>query len=62
MYKELLRSIAGIEIFPVISLLLFVTVFTVAVVRAMRMERAHLTRMSRMPLEADDVRQPEGRS
>ena len=32
MYKEILRSIAGIEIFPVVSLLLFVTVFTVVLV------------------------------
>lgn len=62
MYTELLRSIAGIEIFPVISLLVFVTVFTVAVVRAMRMERTHLTLMSRMPLDAGEVRQPEARS
>lgn len=62
MYTELLRSITGIEIFPVISLLLFVTVFTVAVVRAMRMERAHLTLMSRMPLDAGEGREQEARS
>ena len=40
MYKEMLRAIDGIGLFPVVSLLLFVTVFTVALVRVLRMDRA----------------------
>ena len=41
MYKETLRAIDGIGLFPVVSLLLFVTVFTVALVRVLRMDRGH---------------------
>jgi len=53
MYKEALRSIAGIGIFPVLSLLLFVIVFAFAVVRAFRMQPADAARLASLPL--DDV-------
>jgi hypothetical protein len=39
MHKEVMRAIAGIDVFPVISLVLFVVVFTVAVIRALRLDR-----------------------
>jgi hypothetical protein len=51
MYKEALRSVAGIGIFPVISLLLFVIVFTAAVVRACRMKHADTVRLAALPLD-----------
>ena len=38
MYTDILRRIAGIEVFPVVSLLLFVSVFTIALVWTVRME------------------------
>lgn len=53
MYTEILRSITGIEIFPVIALLLFVTVFTAAIVRAMRMDRGRVEHLSSLPLESE---------
>ena len=58
MYKELLRSITGIEIFPVISLLLFVTIFSLALVRALRMDRGRVEHLSRLPLEIDETPAP----
>ena len=51
MYKETLRSIAGIGIFPVVSLLLFVIVFAAAVVRACRLQPADAARLAALPLE-----------
>ena len=51
MYKETLRAIVGIGTFPVISLVLFVTVFTVAAVRAFRMQRTEADRFASLPLE-----------
>jgi cbb3-type cytochrome oxidase subunit 3 len=51
MSKEVLRAISGIEIFPVISLVLFVTVFTVIVVWALRLDRRELEHAARLPLE-----------
>jgi len=51
MYKETLRGIAGIGIFPVISLLLFVTVFAAAVIRALRMRHDVAYRLAALPLD-----------
>jgi cytochrome c oxidase cbb3-type subunit 4 len=53
MYKETLRAIDGIGLFPVVSLLLFVTVFAVALVRVLRMDRGHVARLASLPLDAD---------
>lgn len=51
MYKETLRAMTGIGIFPVVSLLLFVAVFSLAVVRAIRMRHADADRLASLPLE-----------
>ena len=57
MYKELLRSITGIEVFPVISLVLFVVVFGFVLYRAFRLDPRRLARMAQLPL--DDSVTPE---
>jgi len=54
MYKETLRAIDGIGLFPVVSLLLFVTVFTLALVRVLRMDRGDAARLALLPLDAGD--------
>lgn len=54
MYKETLRAISGIEIFPVISLLLFVTVFTVVLVWTIRLDRARVDAAASLPLDGVD--------
>lgn len=51
MHKEVMRAIAGIDVFPVISLVLFVIVFTVAVIRALRLDRRLVEQLSLLPLE-----------
>lgn len=51
MYKDILRSIAGIGIFPVVSLLLFVAVFAVVVLRVVRMDGAQARRLAGLPLD-----------
>ena len=53
MYKDILRSIVGIEIFPMISLCLFVLVFAVVLVWTSRLDGAWLARTARLPLEPD---------
>ena len=55
MYKETLRAIDGVGLFPVASLLLFVTVFTLALVRVLRMDRGHAARLAALPLDAGDA-------
>jgi hypothetical protein len=51
MHIDTLRAIAGIEIFPVISLLLFVAVFTVVLVWTLRLDRAHVASAAHLPLD-----------
>ena len=52
MYTDILRRIAGIEVFPVVSLLLFVTVFTVALIWTVRLDSDRVGRLARLPLDS----------
>jgi hypothetical protein len=54
MYKAILNSIGGIEIFPVISLLLFFAVFAMMLWWTFRRDHHYLQRMANLPLEADE--------
>ncbi|MEN3336970.1 MAG: hypothetical protein V7647_646 [Acidobacteriota bacterium] len=54
MFNDILRGIVGIEVYPTVSLLLFVAVFAVIVVRVMRMDASGVRRMAALPLEPGD--------
>lgn len=58
MYKEVLRAIAGIDTFPIISLLLFVITFAVVLVRVARMDRTSVERLAALPLEGTEPAPP----
>jgi len=51
MYKEILQSITGIEVFPVISLVLFVIVFSAVLISVSRMDRARANDLAALPLD-----------
>ena len=51
MYQEVLRSIEGIGIFPAVSLVVFVAVFTLVVWHALRMDVAGVRHMAALPLD-----------
>jgi cytochrome c oxidase cbb3-type subunit IV len=51
MYTEILRSITGVAIYPVISLVTFVVFFTAMLVWTSRLDARNLTRLSHLPLE-----------
>ena len=53
MYTEILRDIDGVSIFPVISLVMFVLVFTVMLVRTARLDGKALDRVANLPLERE---------
>ncbi len=55
MYKEVLRTIVGIEVFPILSLVIFVTIFTVMLIWTMRLDRGRLSRYASLPLDQSDV-------
>lgn len=49
--KHNLTEITGIEIYPIISLLIFVLFFTVVIWRTMRISKAEVNHFSNIPLE-----------
>lgn len=51
MIKDVLQSIGGIQIYPVISLLLFMLSFGAVVVWAVLQDKQRLRHMSHLPLE-----------
>ena len=51
MIRNVLESIEGIGIFPTISLIIFVIAFVVMIVWVVRLDRADVERMSRIPLD-----------
>jgi cbb3-type cytochrome oxidase subunit 3 len=53
MYKEVLRTIVGIEVFPVLSLIIFLAVFLVMLVWVFRMDRGRLATYANLPLQDD---------
>ena len=53
MYKNVLESITGVEIYPIISLLLFVIVFSVMLIYVLRGNKQLFDRISTIPLEED---------
>lgn len=54
MYGDILRGIIGIEIFPVLSLVIFVSFFTGVLVRVAQMTRPQIEHLSRLPLAGTD--------
>lgn len=54
MYKEVLRSIEGIGIFPSISLVLFLGFFVLLIIHLVKKGKSHYEDASRLPLETDE--------
>lgn len=55
MYKEVLRTMEGVEIFPSISLLLFFAFFILLVVYLVRTGKSHWDEAANLPLETDET-------
>lgn len=55
MYKEVLRSIEGIGIFPSISLLLFLGFFVLLIIHLIKKGRSHYEDAAQLPLESDET-------
>jgi hypothetical protein len=53
--KHNLSEIIGIEIYPIISLLIFVLFFIIVIWRTMRISKAEVQTFSNIPLEDDDT-------
>ncbi|ANQ51126.1 cbb3-type cytochrome c oxidase subunit 3 [Flammeovirga yaeyamensis] len=54
MYKDVLRSIEDVEIFPVIGILIFFTFFVAWSIYAFSMKKDEVAELSSMPLDLDE--------
>ncbi|MBN3518372.1 cbb3-type cytochrome c oxidase subunit 3 [Algoriphagus lutimaris] len=55
MYKEVLRSIENIEIYPIISLLIFVLFFVAMLLWVIKVPKSYIDHMRSLPMEEDDI-------
>ena len=58
MYKDVLRTISDIEVFPMISLMIFTVVFAAVLIWVFTMDRETATYAASLPLD-DTERQPK---
>ncbi|MDX5326713.1 MAG: CcoQ/FixQ family Cbb3-type cytochrome c oxidase assembly chaperone [Bacteroidota bacterium] len=56
--KEYMESIGGVEIFPIISLLIFFTFFVLLFVYVMKKDKRYIDEVSQLPLEGDKTELP----
>ncbi|QMU26656.1 hypothetical protein [Adhaeribacter radiodurans] len=59
MYKNVLQSIAGIEIYPIISFLIFFAFFLGLTLYVIFVDKKHVAAMSEMPLQTEN--QPQNK-
>lgn len=52
--KHNLESIVGVEIYPIISLLIFFIVFVTMLVYVLRIPKKNIEKISNLPLEEDE--------
>jgi len=57
-YIKHYMSVDGLEIFPLISFLLFFTFFLLVLFYVMRQDKKHIQEMSNLPLEGDNTDLP----
>lgn len=55
MYKDVLRAIDGVSIFPVVSLLMFIVFFTIILVVTLRYTKENESELAILPLEDEPV-------
>jgi hypothetical protein len=60
MYKDILLTITGIQVFPIISLVLFVIVFTSILIATLRIDGARAERFATLPLDNETVLDDSG--
>jgi cytochrome c oxidase cbb3-type subunit 4 len=54
--KHNLTTIEGIDIYPIISLLIFTLFFAIVLTRVIRMSRAEVEELSNIPMDSEENR------
>jgi Ca2+/Na+ antiporter len=54
MYKEILQSIEGVSVYPIISLIVFVLFFAVILVWMLKVDKKYIKKMENLPFENEE--------
>ena len=54
MFKEMLNSIEGISIYPIISLIVFVLFFVIILFWMFKVDKTYIKKMENLPFEKDE--------
>lgn len=54
MMRDVLQSIEGISLYPIISMIIFVLFFVILIIWMVRVDKNYIKKMSNLPLEKED--------
>ncbi len=54
MYKEILQSIEGVSVYPIISLVVFVLFFAVILIWMFKVDKSYIKKMENLPFEKEE--------
>ncbi|MFO7525343.1 MAG: cbb3-type cytochrome c oxidase subunit 3 [Ignavibacteriaceae bacterium] len=54
MIRDVLQSLEGIELYPVISLIIFIVFFAVLIIWMIKVDKKYIKKMKNLPLEKED--------
>lgn len=57
MFQNVLQTIEGIGIYPLISLIIFFSMFLITILWFFKADKGHLDRMAKMPLDSNSKNQ-----
>ena len=54
MYKDILQSISGIELYAIVAMVIFILFFVGMAVWVIKVDKKYIKRMSELPIEEDN--------
>jgi len=54
MMRDVLQSVEGISLYPIISMIIFVLFFVILIIWMVRVDKNYIKKMSNLPLEKED--------
>ena len=54
MYKDILQSISGIELYAIVAMVIFVLFFVGMMIWVIKVDKKYIKRMSELPIEEDN--------
>jgi cytochrome c oxidase cbb3-type subunit IV len=54
MIRDVLQSVEGISVYPIISLIIFVLFFAILIIWMIKVDKKYINKMKNLPLEKED--------